>query len=455
MLLAMLWMERWLKFLSDTSAQYAPPQLTHTPAGEPEAEHLVEPADAAASTEEARLLQDALVEREQALAGLMLARGECLSQLTRVSGDAAAATVAAERAQAAADEAVAERDAARAERDVAVLAERQAWAGENERLKAAQRSANLRLAIERAATRAERNAWAGEDERLKQGQRQLRVQFALDRAAALAAQEAAHAASRADADAAAEARLAELQSALDDRQASLDLTQAALAAARNALSEAQSALAQAKEERADDRAEAERLRAEAAAKRAEADQRIAHLTQQLDSARLAVASAPAAAKTPPDPSFPPAGETAAADTAAKPAREKGRKGKLQAEPADAPAKSPKGRGKAPSAAPASAGNRTAAGSDLVVRFRKPDDWGETLFIYFWGTDPETEEPGWPGVPMQAEGHGWFVHRFAAVRAAHLVFADEAGHQTPNQHRTQSGSLDADGEWRTEEPEPAA
>lgn len=472
MFLAMLWMERWLKFLSDASAQYAPPQLTYTAAGKtPEASQ-------AAEAEEARLLQDALDERDQAVAGLLLARGELLSQLARVSGEAAAARKEAERVQAAADGAVMaerqtwagendrlkaeqrrayrelalERAAARAERDAALLAERHAWAGENDRLKAAQRHAYRQLALERAAARAERDAWAGEDERLKQAQRQLRVAFAVERADALAAQASEQAAAQADADAAAKATLAQLRSALNDRDV-------AIAGKEAALAEAKRTLATTKDDLAEARAEILRLRSEA--ERARANERETQLAAQPDAARSAGSPAPATAQ-PPRSDLP--GATAIVDTPAPKTRAKSRTSKARAEaqasapervaPAPVEARRPEPARETPRKASRNIAPGAKAG-DLVVRFRKPADWAETPFVYFWDTDPVTDKPAWPGKPMQAEADGWFVHRFQGIRAAHLIFTDDAGHQTPNLHRDESGWLDANGDWRTDDdPEPA-
>jgi chromosome segregation ATPase len=87
-----------------------------------------------------------------------------------------------------------------------------------------------------------------------------------------------------------------------------------------------------------------------------------------------------------------------------------------------------------------------AAHDLELHFKKPPDWAETVFVYYWDTDPATEKPQWPGVPLAAEADGWLVHRFSRIRSAHLVFNDNAGKQTQNLYRDRPGWLDADGTW---------
>jgi chromosome segregation ATPase len=98
------------------------------------------------------------------------------------------------------------------------------------------------------------------------------------------------------------------------------------------------------------------------------------------------------------------------------------------------------------AAGPAASSMDPAAHDLEVRFRKPADWAETLFVYYWDTEPATENSQWPGVPLAAEADGWLVHRFSRIRAAHLVFNDNAGKQTQNLYRDRPGWLDADGTW---------
>ena len=61
-------------------------------------------------------------------------------------------------------------------------------------------------------------------------------------------------------------------------------------------------------------------------------------------------------------------------------------------------------------------------TDLIVHFRRPTGWADTVRIHYWNTRPEDQRTQWPGAAMLAEGGGWFVHHFAGVEAASLVFA---------------------------------
>lgn len=460
MFLALLWMERWLKFLSDASAQYAPPQLTHATADQSETKAVEGPAanpdDTAAVPEEADLLQDALDERDQALAGLLLARSELLSQLARVSGEAeqhrttaaaqlneageraeqaeqelattqralaeaqavleeakhatdllqaareeaAAAGSAVAQAQDAADQAIAERNAA--------LAVQHAWAGENERLKEAQRAARVQFAIERAtllaerdaALLAERSAWGGENDRLKEAQRRARVRSAIEQSATLT-----------------------------ERQAWIDENERLKSAQR--LGKVRSAA----DQMAQLAARSESVAKEAPAKQASGanqPETPAKANVPARSTRTRVRKTKAASESSDsadDSSQAPTSKSASPAPAAPRAR-----------PAQKPAR----------AAPQDPAQKSATGT-LMVGFQKPSDWAENTFVYFWDTDPLTKAPEWPGVPMQPGPSGWFVHHFQGVHAAHLIFTDDAGHQTPNLHRTASGWLDENGEWQAEPP----
>jgi len=59
---------------------------------------------------------------------------------------------------------------------------------------------------------------------------------------------------------------------------------------------------------------------------------------------------------------------------------------------------------------------------LVVHFKKPGDWrdsvnihywdtGPGVNIHYWDTGPAIPQTAWPGVPMTAEGDDWFSHAF--------------------------------------------
>ncbi|CAD7856524.1 MAG: hypothetical protein [Olavius algarvensis Gamma 1 endosymbiont] len=58
--------------------------------------------------------------------------------------------------------------------------------------------------------------------------------------------------------------------------------------------------------------------------------------------------------------------------------------------------------------------------DLVVRFKKPAAWADSVHIHYWNIRPQGRDSTWPGVPMDEEA-GWLIHRFPGIEAASLVF----------------------------------
>ena len=54
---------------------------------------------------------------------------------------------------------------------------------------------------------------------------------------------------------------------------------------------------------------------------------------------------------------------------------------------------------------------------LIVHFKRPSDWRETINIHYWDTSPAAASTTWPGAAMTAEGNGWFVFQFRDVEAA--------------------------------------
>jgi glycosidase len=94
---------------------------------------------------------------------------------------------------------------------------------------------------------------------------------------------------------------------------------------------------------------------------------------------------------------------------------------------------------------------------LTVHFKKPADWAEPVNIHYW----ETGSSGgtvWPGVPMAAEGDGWYSYSFESAAAASFVFNDGRGRQTSNLRRETGGWYDG-GRWFEQQsvaaPAPAA
>nr|VFK53156.1 MAG: Alpha amylase, catalytic domain [Candidatus Kentron sp. TC] len=85
-------------------------------------------------------------------------------------------------------------------------------------------------------------------------------------------------------------------------------------------------------------------------------------------------------------------------------------------------------------------------TNLVLHFQKPADWADTVRIHCWNTRGAFDT-AWPGVPMIAEGNGWFKHELHGVASASVVFHDGHGKQIGDLHRDRAGWLAADGAWR--------
>nr|VFJ72873.1 MAG: Glycosidase [Candidatus Kentron sp. FW] len=94
-------------------------------------------------------------------------------------------------------------------------------------------------------------------------------------------------------------------------------------------------------------------------------------------------------------------------------------------------------------------------TSFVLHFRKPADWADTVNIHYWGTHPEGPDTTWPGVPMVAEGNGWFGYEFHGVTSANVVFHDSKGRQTGDLRRDRTGWLADDGTWHDRQPDSAA
>ena len=94
-------------------------------------------------------------------------------------------------------------------------------------------------------------------------------------------------------------------------------------------------------------------------------------------------------------------------------------------------------------------------ADLIVYFKKPADWADTLQIHFWDTRPPAPFIDWPGVPMSDEGNGWYAYRFDGVTSSRLLFHDNCGRQTVDLQRDRSGWYTLDGGWSDHGPEEAS
>ncbi len=89
---------------------------------------------------------------------------------------------------------------------------------------------------------------------------------------------------------------------------------------------------------------------------------------------------------------------------------------------------------------------------LIVHFKRPSDWRNTVNIHYWDTTPAVPQTTWPGVAMTAEGDDWFIHRFETAETASVVFNDGAGRQSGNLRRDQEGWYYRNNQWYDTNPE---
>lgn len=83
---------------------------------------------------------------------------------------------------------------------------------------------------------------------------------------------------------------------------------------------------------------------------------------------------------------------------------------------------------------------------MTVYFQVPAGWGDSINIYYWNVDGS---PGWPGVPMQSLGDGWYAFTFPqGVDMANLIFNDGQGNQTADLYTENGGCYGEFGDsWR--------
>ena len=90
--------------------------------------------------------------------------------------------------------------------------------------------------------------------------------------------------------------------------------------------------------------------------------------------------------------------------------------------------------------------------DLIVHFKKPRGWQNTVKIHYWNTAPLPSSTTWPGLSLTAEGNDWFVYRFEGISAASIVFNDGAGRQTSDLRRDKEGWFFDDNRWYDQNPQ---
>lgn len=75
---------------------------------------------------------------------------------------------------------------------------------------------------------------------------------------------------------------------------------------------------------------------------------------------------------------------------------------------------------------------------IKLRFQKPADWANTIYLYFWNADNADSVP-WPGLAMQQISNGWYELRLPAnVQQANIIFTDNQGNQTDDLFRQGDG-----------------
>ncbi|WP_020408035.1 pullulanase-type alpha-1,6-glucosidase [Hahella ganghwensis] len=82
---------------------------------------------------------------------------------------------------------------------------------------------------------------------------------------------------------------------------------------------------------------------------------------------------------------------------------------------------------------------------ILVRFKKPEGWGDGINVYYWNAEPAPAVE-WPGVPVTSLGDGWYEYQFPSdVGAANLIFNDGEGNQTADLYREADGCYGENGD----------
>ncbi|NQZ65138.1 starch-binding protein, partial [Crocosphaera sp.] len=93
-------------------------------------------------------------------------------------------------------------------------------------------------------------------------------------------------------------------------------------------------------------------------------------------------------------------------------------------------------------------------ADLVVYFKRPNFWRESVNIYYWNTQPKSSSVEWPGVAMTEEGDNWYSYRFSGIEEASFLFNDGNRRQTGDFWRDQDGWFMQDS-WYDRHPDTEA
>ncbi len=77
-------------------------------------------------------------------------------------------------------------------------------------------------------------------------------------------------------------------------------------------------------------------------------------------------------------------------------------------------------------------------ADLLIYFKRPSSWEQSINLYYWDTHPSSNSVSWPGVPMTAEGDDWYSCCLSGVDQASLIFNDGQINQTRDLRRQGDG-----------------
>ncbi|MEL6835849.1 MAG: alpha-amylase C-terminal beta-sheet domain-containing protein [Bacteroidota bacterium] len=85
----------------------------------------------------------------------------------------------------------------------------------------------------------------------------------------------------------------------------------------------------------------------------------------------------------------------------------------------------------------------APAGDLTINFR-PTSWS-TPYLYFWNATPSGQTTGWPGVPMQAIGGGWYSYTLSNTDCTNFIISNNGWPQSPDMWTCNDAWIDQ-GNW---------
>ncbi|MEL6969320.1 MAG: alpha-amylase C-terminal beta-sheet domain-containing protein [Bacteroidota bacterium] len=85
----------------------------------------------------------------------------------------------------------------------------------------------------------------------------------------------------------------------------------------------------------------------------------------------------------------------------------------------------------------------APAGDLTINFR-PTSWS-TPYLYFWNATPSGQTTGWPGVPMQPIGGGWYSYTLSNTDCTNFIISNNGWPQSPDMWTCNDAWIDQ-GNW---------